>query len=261
MVLQEKIKSIFIAENLGLKNKEIIAYMKELLNSNEKLDCGAAFKIAKKFNVKIEEIGRLADENSIRIDNCELGQFGHLDFEKGKIEVLKSIESSLDEKRRIFCEEARNKAKNGCGLKAMRSALKDFKIDVKYCQLGCFKEKKGKQLVVRTKTWIENADGDLLFGKGKTDLLELIAQTGSLLHAAKFMGINYKKAWMHLQILQKNSQEELVITRQGRSKESGTKLTPRALELMENYVILQKDVEEYANKRFREIFFRKKMKK
>ncbi len=44
----------------------------------------------------------------------------------------------------------------------MRSALKTYKVDVKYCQLGCFKEKKGKQFIVRTKTWIENADGDLL---------------------------------------------------------------------------------------------------
>lgn len=120
------------------------------------------------------------------------------------------------------------------------------------------KKKKGKQFIVRTKTWIENADGDLLFGRGKTELLELIGQTGSLLHASKLMGINYKKAWMHLQTLQKNSQEILVSTRQGRSKESGTKLTPRAMELMENYSILQKDIEEYANKRFKELFLKGK---
>ncbi|WP_234763193.1 hypothetical protein, partial [Campylobacter jejuni] len=50
----------------------------------------------------------------------------------------------------------------------------------------------------------------------------------------------------------------LVSTRQGRSKESGTKLTPRAMELMENYSILQKDIEEYANKRFKELFLKGK---
>ncbi len=76
------------------QEKEIISYMRELLNSNEKLDCGTAFKIAKKFNINIEKIGQLADENHMRIDNCELGQFGHLDFEKAKIEVLKKIEPS-----------------------------------------------------------------------------------------------------------------------------------------------------------------------
>lgn len=258
MALQEEIKSTFIAENLELKNKEIIAYMKELLNSNEKLDCGTAFKIAKKFDKSIEEIGKIADDNAIRIDNCELGQFGHLEFEKPKIEVLKLVEPKLDEKRRISCKEARELAKKNWSLKSIRSTLKGYKIDVKYCMLGCFEEKRGKKFVVKTKTWIENADGDLLFGKGKTELLELIAQTGSLLHASRIMGLNYKKAWTHLQVLQKNSQEELVITRQGRSKDSGTKLTPRAKELMENYSLLQKDIEEYANKRFKELFLKDK---
>ncbi|TQR40187.1 hypothetical protein DMB95_08205 [Campylobacter sp. MIT 12-8780] len=115
------------------------------------------------------------------------------------------------------------------------------------------KEKKDK-LIVKTKTWIENADNELLFGKGKSELLEFIEQSGSILKASKLMGINYKKAWTHLQALQKNTEEELVITKQGRSKESGTKLTPRALELMKNYQILCKDIEEFANKRFEELF-------
>ena len=241
-------------------DKEILSCIKELLNSNDKLDCKTAFNIANKFNINVEKVGQIAELNGIRIDNCELGQFGHLDFEKAKIEVLKKIEPNLDDKRRIFCKVARQIAAQSYGLKAMRSALKAYNIDVKYCELGCFKEKKGKQFIVKTKTWIENSDGELLFGKGKTELLELIGQTGSLLHASKLMGINYKKAWTHLQVLQKNSQEVLVSTRQGRSKESGTKLTPRALELMENYSILQKDIEEYANKRFKELFLRKKIK-
>lgn len=112
-----------------------------------------------------------------------------------------------------------------------------------------------KKLMVKTKTWIANLDGEILFGKGKTELLECIEQTGSILKAAGVMGLNYKKAWVHLQTLQTNAGEELVIKRQGRSKDSGTKLTPRAKELMKNYEILQKDIEEYANKRFKELFY------
>ena len=97
MALQEEIKSTFTAEKIELMS-EIVEYMKELLNSNEKLDCGTAFKIAKKFNKEVEEIGKIANKNGIRIDNCELGQFGHLDFEKGKIETLKALKPILDEK-------------------------------------------------------------------------------------------------------------------------------------------------------------------
>ncbi len=112
------------------------------------------------------------------------------------------------------------------------------------------------KLGVKTKTWLTNAQGEILFGKGKTELLECIEQTGSILKAAGVMGINYKKAWVHLSELQNNAGEELVIKRQGRSVNSGTKLTPRAKELMKNFEILQKDIEEYANKRFKELFLK-----
>ena len=111
-----------------------------------------------------------------------------------------------------------------------------------------------KNLQVKTKTWIANKDGEILFGKGKTQLLECIDKTGSILKAAAMMGINYKKAWVHLDTLQTNAGEQLVIKRQGRSENSGTRLTERAKELMKNYEILQKDIENYANKRFKELF-------
>ncbi len=48
-------------------------------------------------------------------------------------------------------------------------------------------------LHVRTKTWIENDQQDLLFGKEKTEILELIEQEGSIAKAAERMGMNYKK--------------------------------------------------------------------
>lgn len=111
-----------------------------------------------------------------------------------------------------------------------------------------------KNLQVKTKTWIANKDSEILFGKGKTELLECIDKTGSILKAAGMMGINYKKAWVHLDTLQTNAGEQLVIKRQGRSENSGTRLTERAKELMKNYEILQKDIENYANKRFKELF-------
>ena len=113
---------------------------------------------------------------------------------------------------------------------------------------------KNAQLRVKTKTWLTNSGREILFGKGKTELLECIDKTGSILKAAGAMGLNYKKAWVHLNELQTNAGEQLVIKRQGRSENSGTKLTPRAKELMAQFEILQKDIENYANKRFKELF-------
>ena len=40
-----------------------------------KLPCAAAFKIAEQFEVKLSEIGRICNEQNIKISNCQLGCF------------------------------------------------------------------------------------------------------------------------------------------------------------------------------------------
>ena len=69
--------------------------------------------------------------------------------------------------------------------------------------------------------------------------------------------MNYKKCWSHLQILQKNLQEELFSTRQGGGNAAGTTLNARAYELIAAYKQLQSDIENYANERFKELFLKK----
>jgi molybdate transport repressor ModE-like protein len=111
------------------------------------------------------------------------------------------------------------------------------------------------KLYVKTKTWIENAEHELLFGKGKTEILELIEQEGSIAKAAEKLEMSYKKAWTHIKILQKNIADELVVPQKGGGGKGGTTLTPKALELVRNYSQLQKDIEAFANRRFLELFF------
>lgn len=233
--------------------RELIA---KLLNPKGRLDCGAAFKIASKLGVEIGEVSDEAEKMGVKIDNCELGQFGGLENGRGKYTVMTQLKQMTDEKGRILCKDARDAAA-GVGLKTIRGALKDYKIDVKYCQLGCFKEKKGKKMRVKTKTWIENDEGELIFGKGKTEVLDVIAEVGSISKAAEILGMNYKKCWNHLQILQKNLKEELFTTKQGGGENAGTTLNERAHELINAYRQLQNDIEDFADKRFKELFLKK----
>ncbi len=111
------------------------------------------------------------------------------------------------------------------------------------------------KLYLKTKTWIENAEHQLLFGKGKTEILELIEQEGSIAKAAEKLGMSYKKAWTHIKILQRNIDDELVVPQKGGGGKGGTTLTPKARELIRNYSQLQKDIESFANQRFLELFF------
>ncbi|MDD3463468.1 MAG: LysR family transcriptional regulator [Sulfurospirillaceae bacterium] len=239
---------------------EMEELIKKYLNEKGKLDCSDAFKIATKLKCTPLEVGDCAKAMDIRIDGCELGQFGKLEGGVFDQEALSRIEPFLDEQNRVTCKDARSCA-GGIGLKKIRGTLKEKNIDVKYCELGCFKEKKRPRLYIKTKSWIENAEGELLFGKGKTEILEFIEQEGSISKASEKIGMNYKKAWTHIKILQKNINDTMVETKQGGGENAGTTLTPVAKEFMENYRKLQADIESYANERFRELFLKPRNKK
>lgn len=108
-------------------------------------------------------------------------------------------------------------------------------------------------MVVKVKTWIEDDNEHLIFGSGKTQILELIDQTGSMMDASKKVGMNYKKAWSHIKILQKYIEDDLVIVTKGRNV-GGTILTPKAKELISKYKQLEEDVKNFSSQRFEEIF-------
>lgn len=123
-------------------------------------------------------------------------------------------------------------------------------------KLENIQKKKRKRMYIKTKTWIENEKGELLFGKGKTQVLEDVERTGSISGAAERLGMNYKKTWNHVQVLQKSFDIPLVKTQTGGGEKGGTTLGSQAYELIEAYKTLQADIEVYANERFEELFLK-----
>ena len=109
---------------------------------------------------------------------------------------------------------------------------------------------------VKVKIWIDDDQDNLVFGGGKTEVLKLIDETGSISKAAKIVGMNYKKAWTHIKILEEHIEDELVHTKKGRGEDSGSSLTPKAREIIDTYEILQDDIKKYAQKRFEELFLK-----
>ncbi|WP_368031203.1 winged helix-turn-helix domain-containing protein [Arcobacter sp. s6] len=107
---------------------------------------------------------------------------------------------------------------------------------------------------IKVKVWIEDENRNLIFGSGKTEILNQIDQTGSIAKAAQNVGMNYKKAWSHIKILEEYIEDDLVLTKKGRAQDSGSKLTLKAKELMKLYKTLDADIKEYSQKRFKELF-------
>ena len=71
-------------------------------------------------------------------------------------------------------------------------------------------------------------------GPGRADLMQFIAETGSISEAAKRMGMSYKRAWTLVQALNDGFGVPLVETARG-GKEQGASLTEAGREVLERY--------------------------
>lgn len=66
---------------------------------------------------------------------------------------------------------------------------------------------------------------DFYLGPGRADLLEGIAETGSISAAGKRMGMSYKRAWGLVQALNEGWGRPLVETSRGGAEQGGASLT------------------------------------
>jgi molybdate transport system regulatory protein len=87
---------------------------------------------------------------------------------------------------------------------------------------------------IRNKIWIEDSEGNVVFGLGRYRMLDAIARTGSLQGAAADMKMSYKALWMRIRASEERLGKSLVV-RKGR----GSGLTPFAEHLMKQFRRLQ----------------------
>jgi molybdate transport system regulatory protein len=76
-------------------------------------------------------------------------------------------------------------------------------------------------------------------GPGRADLMELIAETGSISDAAKRMGMSYKRAWSLVQTLNDTFGSPLVEASRGGSAQGGAVLTATGREVVARYRAMQ----------------------
>lgn len=86
--------------------------------------------------------------------------------------------------------------------------------------------------------WLESADLHF-FGPGPVELLERIAETGSISEAAKAMKMSYKKAWELVNTLNEQTVNPVVIPRIGGEKGGGSTITAEAMELIKYHRCLR----------------------
>ena len=98
------------------------------------------------------------------------------------------------------------------------------------------KEKTG--FAIRSKIWIEDMKGNVVFGLGRYRILDTIHRLGSMHAAAGQLQMSYRAVWMRIRTSEERIGKPLVV-REGK----GSKLTPFAHSLMKQFKRLDTIVE------------------
>lgn len=80
-----------------------------------------------------------------------------------------------------------------------------------------------------------NFDAGSPFGPGKTDLLEAIAEEGSIRKAAASLGMSYRRAWLLVKSVEKTLGVAVIEAASGGKKGGGAKLTKAGKEVVARY--------------------------
>ena len=91
-----------------------------------------------------------------------------------------------------------------------------------------------KKKQIRIRCWID-IDGVRFFGPGRAELLSLIDESGSIVKAAKAMGMSYKKAWDMVDEMNTRGRKPLVVARKGGDKGGGSQLTDTGRAIIARY--------------------------
>jgi molybdate transport system regulatory protein len=111
-----------------------------------------------------------------------------------------------------------------------------------------------RKLAIKSKTWIEDESGEVVFGAGRLRILELVAQYGSIHAAAKELRMSYRAVWGKIRATEDRLGQLLVRRKSDGTRRGGSELTPFAGSIMERFRQLQILVEKEADDLFENAF-------
>ena len=105
---------------------------------------------------------------------------------------------------------------------------------------------------IRSKVWIQDARGEVIFGLGRLKILKTVQDLGSLHAAAKKLGMSYRALWGKIKATEDRIGFPLLIRNIGGASGGGSQLTEQATEWIEKYQKLHEAIQEYSNSVFDE---------
>ena len=103
---------------------------------------------------------------------------------------------------------------------------------------------------VRSKIWIVDACGQVVFGLGRLRMLEAVQRNGSIQAAATELKMSYRAVWGRIKATEERLGRPLLVRNIGGAAGGGSCLTPFAEALVESFKQLHREVAENADRRF-----------
>ena len=111
----------------------------------------------------------------------------------------------------------------------------------------------------RLKVWIEGEDGRVALSDWRVALLEAIGEHGSLVAAARALGVPHRTAWQRVQEMEARLGLQLVETVSGGAGGGSSRLSPAALDLVRRYRTLRAGLDDLVEARFVSEFERQRV--
>lgn len=87
---------------------------------------------------------------------------------------------------------------------------------------------------VKAKLWLEN-DSRFILGVGRAELLRHVKETGSLMKAAKAMGMSYSHAWSEVRDISEALGTPVIETVRGGRTGGSSRLTEHGISILEKF--------------------------
>ena len=111
-------------------------------------------------------------------------------------------------------------------------------------------QKNSGPVFCRSKIWLQDQSGEVIFGYGRVRILEAIERHGSINAAAKELKMGYRAVWARISATENRLGKKLLVRQTGGSAGGGSQLTPLAQELVKNFKKVQMSVETMTDELF-----------
>jgi molybdate transport system regulatory protein len=85
---------------------------------------------------------------------------------------------------------------------------------------------------IRSKIWIEDETGNVVFGLGRLKILDAVDRLGSIQGAAKELKMSYRAIWGRIKATEDRLNRPLLVRNTAGHRGGGSQLTPFALDLL-----------------------------